>query len=121
MVKYQKDKNHEYAIAIKKNFSAGMKPIQIAKLFNISPQKVNYWIHHPIVYHKNRRMKLTRNERNIIIKWAKNKPINIASAKIIQRKFNYLSKTKKFFINYQQDIKYFYFKTKKNQEGFCSH
>ena len=40
-------------------------------------------------------MKLTRNERNIIIRWAKNKPINISSAKIIQRKFNYLSKTKK--------------------------
>ena len=37
MVKYQKDKNHEYAIAIKKNYNAGMKPIQIAKLFNISP------------------------------------------------------------------------------------
>ena len=40
-------------------------------------------------------MKLTRNERNIIIRWAKNKPINIASAKKIQRKFNYLSKTEK--------------------------
>lgn len=28
-----KIKNHEYAIAIKKNYNAGMKPIQIAKLF----------------------------------------------------------------------------------------
>ena len=72
-----------------------MKPIQIAKLFNISPQKVNYWVHHPIIYHRKRRTKLTRNERNIIIRWAKNKPVNIASSKIIQRKFNYLSKSKK--------------------------
>ena len=40
-------------------------------------------------------MKLTRNERNIIIKWAKNKPINIASAKIIQNKYNRLPKYKK--------------------------
>ena len=72
-----------------------MKPIQIAKLFGISPQKVNYWVHHSIITHKKRRMKLTRNERSIIIKWARNKPIIIASAKIIQNKFNHLPKYKK--------------------------
>ena len=94
MVKYKKKINQD-AIAIKKNYSAGMKPIEIAKLFGISPQKVNYWVHHPIITHKKRRMKLKRNERSIIIKWAKNKSINIASAKIIQNKFNHLPKYRK--------------------------
>ena len=76
-----------------------MKPIQIAKLFNISSQKVNFWVHHPIVYKRKRRMNLTRNERNIIIRWAKNKPINISSAKIIQRKFIISQKQKKEIID----------------------
>ena len=26
-----------------------MKPIQIAKLFGISSQNINYWLHHPII------------------------------------------------------------------------
>ena len=95
MVKYKISKNQEDAIAIKKNYSASMKPIEITKLFNISPQKVNYWIHHPLTFHRQRRTKLTRNERNIIIKWAKNKPINTASARKIQNKFNNLPKSKK--------------------------
>ena len=85
----------ERAIAIKKGYEAGMKAIEIARLFSISPQKVNYWIHHPITYKKKRREKLTKNERNLIIKWAKNKPINIASAKKIQKRFNRMSKYKK--------------------------
>jgi len=76
-------KYQEYAITIKKNHEAGMKAIEIANLFGLSPQRVNYWIHHPITYHKKRRTKLTKNERNIIIKWARDKPINIASAKKI--------------------------------------
>jgi len=55
-------------------------------------------------------MKLTRNERNIIIRWAKNKPINISSAKIIQRKFIISQKQKKEIIDlkkhtYQLSIK----------------
>ena len=41
--------NKDLAIAIKKNYEAKMKPIEIAKLFNISKQKVNYWIHNPII------------------------------------------------------------------------
>ena len=85
----------ERAIAIKKVYEAGMKAIEIARLLSISPQKVNYWIHHPITYKKKRREKLTKNERNFIIKWAKNKPINIASAKRIQKRFNRLSKYQK--------------------------
>jgi len=58
----------EYLIGIKKNYIAGMKPISITKLFNISPQKVNHWIHHAIILYRRRRMKLTRNKRNITIK-----------------------------------------------------
>ena len=42
----------ERSIAIKKDYEAGMKAIEIARLFSISPQKVNYWIHHPITYKK---------------------------------------------------------------------
>jgi len=61
--------NKELAIAIKKNYEAKMKPIEIAKLFNISKQKVNYWIHNPIIFHHKRRTKMTRKEINIIIKW----------------------------------------------------
>ena len=36
-----KDKKHHLAIAIKENFAAGMKPKDIAKLFNLSKQRVN--------------------------------------------------------------------------------
>ena len=72
-----KDSNHELAIAIKKNFEAGMKPRQISELFKISKQRINYWIHHPVKYKRKRRKKLTRNEKLILIKWAKDKPINL--------------------------------------------
>ena len=88
-------KYQEYAITIKKNHEAGMKAIEIANLFGLSPQRVNYWIHHPIIYHNKRRTKLTKNESNIIIKWAKVKPINIFSVKKILHRFNNLSKSKK--------------------------
>ena len=78
----------------KKNHEAGMKEIQISKLFKISPQVVNYWIHNEIKPRK-RRTKLTRNEKNMLIKWAKNKPINIAGAKKLQMKFNSLPSKRK--------------------------
>ena len=87
-----KDKDHWLAISIKKNFEAGMKAKDISKLFDISKQRINYWLHHPIIKKRKRKEKLNRNERNLIIKWAKDKPINLASAKIIQRRFNILSK-----------------------------
>ena len=49
MVKnYIPDKNHHLAIAIKKTFEAGMKPIDIANLFGISRQRFNYWLHTPL-------------------------------------------------------------------------
>lgn len=56
-----KDKNHHLAIAIKENYAAGMKPKEIASLFHISKQRVNYWIHHSIKTRK-RRTKLTLKE-----------------------------------------------------------
>ena len=87
-----KDKVHWLAISIKKNFEAGMKAKDISKLFDISKQRINYWLHHPIIKKRKRREKLNRNERNLIIKWAKDKSINFASTKIIQRRFNLLSK-----------------------------
>ena len=87
--------NKELAIAIKKNYEAKMKPIEIAKLFNISKQKVNYWIHNPIIFHHKRRTKMTRKEINIIIKWARDRPVNLYSARKIQKKFNALPKNKK--------------------------
>jgi len=90
-----KDSNHELAIAIKKNYEAGMRQKDIAKLFNLSKQRVNYWIHHDVQIKRKRREKLTRNERLFIIRWAKDKPINFASAKKIQLKFNRLPKSKK--------------------------
>ena len=60
-----KDKNHHLAITIKVNYAAGMKPKEIASLFQISKQRVNYWIHRPIKTRK-RRTKLTRKEINMI-------------------------------------------------------
>ena len=43
-----KDKQHHLAIAIKENFAHGMKPKEIADLFHLSKQRVNYWLHHVI-------------------------------------------------------------------------
>lgn len=77
------------------NYDSGMKPIEIAKLFKIFPHRVNYRIHHPIIFPRKRRTKLTRNEKNIIVKLAKYKPINIASTKKIRDKYNKLCKFKK--------------------------
>ena len=88
-----KDQRQKNAIVIKEYFSAGMKPKDIAKLFNLSKQRVNYMIHSSIRDQK-RRSKLTRKGINIIVEWAKNKPImeKKVSEKIIQIKFNKLSK-----------------------------
>ena len=90
------DTKHHLPIAIKQNFKAGMRPIEIAKLFKISKQKVNYWLHNPIKQRK-RRTKLTRKEINKIVKWAKDKPIMECrvSAKNVQARFNKLPKKMK--------------------------
>ena len=69
-----KDKNHYLAISIKENYAAGMKAKDICKLFNISKQRVNYWIHRTLRKRK-RRSKLTRKEINMLIKWTKDKPV----------------------------------------------
>ena len=99
MVKYNpnkiKDSNNQLSIGIKKNYEARMKPKKISELFNISKQRINYWIHHSVKNKRKRRTKLTRNEKILLIKWAKDKPTNLASAKKIQRKFNNLKRNKK--------------------------
>ena len=38
---------------------------------------------------------MTRNEINILVKWVRDKPVNIYSAKKIKRKFNALPKNRK--------------------------
>ena len=85
----------ELSIAIKKNYQTGMKAVEISRLFKISKQTVNYWLHHPIIIKRKRRTKLTRPEINIIIKWARDKPINICSAKKIRNRFNLFHKRRK--------------------------
>ena len=72
-----------------------MKPGKIANLFKISKQRVNYWLHHPIIQKRKRRTKLNRKEINRIIKWAQDRPIHLYSAKKIMRKFNSLPRNKK--------------------------
>ena len=74
MVKIVPDKRHNLTIAIQENFSPGMKPKEIANLFKISKQRINYWIHYPIKK-RIRRGKLIRKEINMLVKWAKDKPI----------------------------------------------
>ena len=56
-----KDKDHHLAIAIKENYSAVMKPKDIAALFHLSKQRVNYWIHREKRKLKGR-TKLNRNK-----------------------------------------------------------
>ena len=48
MVKIVPDKRHNLDIWIQENFSAEIKPKEIANLFKIFKQKVNYRIHHII-------------------------------------------------------------------------
>ena len=76
------------AIIIKTNYQAGMKPRDIAALLKVSKQVVNYWIHHPIIEKRIRRTKLIRKEKNLLIKWAKDRPINLVSTRKLQRIFN---------------------------------
>ena len=120
-----KDKNHHLAIAIKENYSAGMKAKDIASLFHISKQRVNYWIHRSIKTRK-RRTKLTRKEINMIISWARDKPImeKKVSAKNIQMKYNKLPKKfkekkmkKNIFINRKQNAELIYWKAKSNKKS----
>ena len=83
------------AITIKTNYQAGMKPRDITFLLKVSKQVVNYWIHYINIEKRKRRTKLIRKEKNLLIKLAKDRPINLVSERKLQRKFNSLSKTKK--------------------------
>ena len=69
-----KDKQHHLEIAIKENFSHGMNLIEIADLYHLSKQRVNYWLHH-VINKRKRRTKLNRREINLIVKLAKDKSI----------------------------------------------
>ena len=86
-----KDKEDHLVIAIKENYSAGIRPKDITSLFHLSTQRVNYWIYRQIKKRK-RGTKLNRREINVIVKCAKDKPImeKKISAKNIQIKFNKL-------------------------------
>ena len=89
MVKYAPNKRN-IAIEIKENYFAGMKPKEIAKLFQLSKQRVNYCLHSGKT--KKRRGKLSGKEINMIVKLAKDKPIiecNV-SARNIQTRYNKL-------------------------------
>ena len=61
---FPKNERNELAITIKKLHETGMKQIDIAKLFNISKRKVNYWIHNPIILKRKRRTILIQKEKN---------------------------------------------------------
>ena len=92
-----KDKKHHLAIAIKENLAHGMKPKEIAELFHLSKQRVNYWLHH-IIKKRKRRTKLNRKEKKV-------------SARNIQIKFNKLrnkfkEKKKKKIISLSTAIEY---------------
>ena len=90
-----KNKRNELAITIKKLHETGMKQINIAKLLNISKRKVNYWIHNPIILKRKRRTKLIRKEKNLLVRWARDKPINLWSAKKCKINLIYCPKTKR--------------------------
>ena len=86
-----KDKEYHLAIALRKNYSVGMKPNDIAALFHLSKQRVNYWIHREIKKRK-RRTKLKKREINMFFRWERDKPImeKQVYAKNIQIRFNKL-------------------------------
>ena len=92
---YSKNINHDLAITIQQNYAHGMKPKDISELFQISKQRTNYWLHHKVNKRRKRRTKLTRNEKLLLIKWAKDKPINLASARKLKIKFDSMSRQKK--------------------------
>ena len=68
-----------------------MKPNDIAALFHLSKQRVNYWIHREIKKRK-RRTKLKKREINMFFRWERDKPImeKQVYTKNIQIRFNKL-------------------------------
>ena len=61
MVKYIPNKRN-LAIAIRENYAAGMKAKKIAELFQISKQRVNYWIHNSVRKKKKKKIIKKRNK-----------------------------------------------------------
>ena len=94
--KLEKYKNHLLTIVIQMNYEVGMKTKEIASLFHITKQRVNYWLHNPIKKRK-RRAKLAKREINTLVKWARDKPLaeGRVSSKNIQSRFNKLPKRMK--------------------------
>ena len=66
MVK-SRDKQHHLSIAKKANFTHGMKSKEISGLFYLSKQ-INYSLH-LIIKKRKEKIKLNRNEIDIIVKW----------------------------------------------------
>ena len=68
-------KINEDAILIKKLLDKKIRQIDIAKKFNISKQKVNYWKKTDIKTEIHRRLKLSQENIYKIIKWLRIKPL----------------------------------------------
>ena len=62
-----------------------MKQAEIARLLNISPQKVYYWVHHPFKMKHKRRKKFSQFYIDKIAKLAKNKTTSSMSCRRISR------------------------------------
>lgn len=53
-----------------------MKPIEIAKLLNISRQRVNYWVHHEYQQFHPIQKNLNEKDRKMIKRWKYRKSTN---------------------------------------------
>ena len=71
------------AITIKSLLDAGYSQYKVAKMLNLSKQKVNYWAHHDIEAVKKRRKKFRTFYVDKIIRLAKNKTTSQMSSKRI--------------------------------------
>ena len=76
-------KINEDAILIKKLLDKKIRQIDIAKKFNISKQKVNYWKKTDIKTEIHRRLKLSQEDIDKIIKLAENKTTSEMSCRKI--------------------------------------
>ena len=81
-------KINEDAILIKSFLDKKYRPIDIAKEFNISKQKVNYWKKTEIKTEIHRRLKLNQEDIDKIIKLAENKTTSQMSCRKIANIMN---------------------------------
>ena len=91
------------AITIKSLLKKGMQPIKIARLLNVSKQKINYWKKTEIKYKQTRRKKLQHELIQKICDLAANKTTTEMSSRKIanlineeQKNSSKLPKRKKF-------------------------